>query len=132
MTERAFTPDEANAALGEVRPLAERMVAAKRALDQTEEQRDEAVRRIAGNGGGIAPRDLAELHEQVERAFAALGAAVDALQELGVLVKDLDTGLVDFPAVRDGEPVLLCWRLGEDEVAFWHGLEDGFAGRQPL
>ena len=49
-----------------------------------------------------------------------------------MLVKDLDTGLVDFPSARDGEDILLCWQLGEDEVACWHGHEDGFAGRRPL
>jgi hypothetical protein len=55
-----------------------------------------------------------------------------ALQELGLLVKDLDEGLVDFPALRGDEEVLLCWRLGEGEVAFWHSLDEGFAGRKPL
>ena len=53
-------------------------------------------------------------------------------QALGVLVKDLDRGLVDFPALRDGEEVLLCWQVGEGEIAYWHGLEEGFAGRKPL
>ena len=61
-----------------------------------------------------------------------LAAAIHAIQALGVLVKDLDSGLVDFPSVRDGEEILLCWRLGEDEVAWYHGPDDGFAGRQPL
>ena len=49
-----------------------------------------------------------------------------------MLVKDLDTGLVDFPALHEGEEVLLCWQLGEDEVAHWHGVDEGFAGRKPL
>ena len=53
-------------------------------------------------------------------------------QEIGLLVKDLDSGLVDFPSERDGRPVLLCWQLGEDEVAFRHGYEDGYAGRRPI
>jgi len=130
--ERTFTPDEANAALADVRPLAERMVEAKRALDEAQEQSDEAARSISGNGGGIPPAELAALHEQLEQRATELAALVDELLELGVQVKDLDSGLVDFPSLRDGEPVLLCWRLGEDEVAFWHGLEDGFAGRRPL
>jgi len=132
VAERNFTPDEANAALAEVRPLVERMVDAKGELDLAEERRDEASRHISGNGGGIQPRELASLQEAVDQAILELGKAIDAIQELGVVVKDIDTGLVDFPSVRDGEPVLLCWRLGEDEVAFWHRLEDGFAGRQPL
>jgi hypothetical protein len=132
MAVRTFTPEEANAALAEVRPLVERMVAAKRALDEAQERRDEVGRSISGNGGGIPPAELAELNEDVERTANALAEAVDEIHELGVLVKDFDTGLVDFPAVRDGQDVLLCWRLDEDEVAFWHRLEDGFAGRQPL
>jgi hypothetical protein len=57
---------------------------------------------------------------------------VEALQELGVAVKDLDRGLVDFPALRDGEEVLLCWQLGEEKVGYWHGVDEGFAGRREL
>ncbi len=132
MDERTFTPDEANAALADVRPLAEQMVGAKRAFDEAQEQSDDAARSISGNGGGIPPAELAALHEQLEQRTTELAAILDELHELGVQVKDLDSGLVDFPSLRNGERVLLCWRLGEDEVAFWHGLEDGFAGRQPL
>jgi hypothetical protein len=132
VADRTFTPDEANAALADVRPLAEQMVEAKRALDEAQEQSDDAVRSISGNGGGIPPAELAALHEKLEQRTTELAAIVDELHELGVQVKDLDSGLVDFPSRRAGEQVLLCWRLGEDEVAFWHGLEDGFAGRQPL
>jgi hypothetical protein len=57
---------------------------------------------------------------------------VNAIHGRGAIVKDLDSALLDFPALRGGEEILLCWRLGEDEVAHWHGLEEGFAGRQPL
>ena len=57
---------------------------------------------------------------------------VEEIQERGAIVKDLDAGLLDFPSIRDGVEVLLCWRLGEDEVGWWHGPEDGFAGRRRL
>jgi len=57
---------------------------------------------------------------------------VNAIHGHGAIVKDPDTGLVDFPAVREGEEILLCWQLGEEQVAHWHGLEEGFAGRRPL
>jgi hypothetical protein len=130
--DRIFTSEEANAALAEVRPLVEQMVAAKAALDRAQEERDRADASISGNGGGLSPQELAELHAVVDRCADALARAVDEIHTLGVLVKGLDTGLVDFPAVRDGEVVLLCWQLGEPEVAFWHGLDDGFAGRRPL
>jgi len=118
--------------LPRVRPLVERMVEAKRALDAAQAGADEVSERISGNGGGLPPARLAGVHDEVSRAATELARALDAIQELGVLVKDLDTGLVDFPSVRDGEEVLLCWRLGEDEVAYWHGYEDGFAGRRPI
>jgi hypothetical protein len=130
--ERFFTPEEANDALEVVRPLAERMVEARAALLRAQRQQAELVTRIASNGGGLAPSDVSEVAAEVERASRDLMGAVDELQGLGVLVKDLDRGLVDFPCVHRGRELLLCWELGEDEVAYWHGLEEGFAGRRPL
>ena len=132
MPPRVFTPDEANAALSELRPLVEAMVDGKRVLDEAQERRDDVAQRIAGNGGGIPPAELGALEAAVEDAAKTLAGTIGEVQAMGVLVKDLDTGLVDFPAKRGGEDILLCWQLGEDEVAFWHGLEDGYAGRQPL
>jgi hypothetical protein len=129
---RIFTPEEANRALADVRPLAERMVEHRRALSSAHARRAEALSSIAGNGGGMSPSELAELAQAVEQESAAVAECVRRIQRLGAQVKDLDTGLVDFPARRGEEEVLLCWRLGETEVAFWHGLEDGFAGRRPL
>jgi hypothetical protein len=130
--ERTFTPDEANEALEVVRPLVQRMVAARAALLHAQRQQAELVARIASNGGGLAPSDVAEAAAEVERASRELVGAVDELQELGVQVKDLDRGLVDFPCLHRGRVVLLCWELGEDEVAFWHGADEGYAGRRPL
>jgi hypothetical protein len=112
--------------------MVERLVDAKRAFDAAQERSDEVGRRIAGNGGALPPAELGELHDEVARLAEELAAALDGLDELGILVKDLDTGLVDFPSELDGEPVLLCWRLGEDEIAWYHGHDDGFAGRRPL
>jgi hypothetical protein len=130
--QRIFTPDEANAALTELQPLVEELVAAKRALDEAQERADEVSSRISGNGGGLPPAQLAEVHDLVSRRATALAKTLEQIQSLGVVVKDLDSGLVDFPSVRDGEDVLLCWQLGEDEVAFWHRYEDGYAGRRPI
>ena len=127
-----FTPDEANAALPELRLLVEEMVAAKRALDEAQERAEEVTARISGNGGGLPPAQLADVQELVSRRATVLARALERVQALGVIVKDLDSGLVDFPSVRDGEDVLLCWQLGEDEVAFWHRYEDGYAGRRPI
>jgi hypothetical protein len=129
---RHFTPEEANAALAEVRPLVEQMVAHRRAHVAALARQEELELRVRGNGGGIPPAELAETAAEVEREARELAQAIDAVVELGLQVKDIDEGLVDFPALRHGETVLLCWMLGEDHVAHWHTIEDGFAGRRPL
>jgi len=132
MGERHFTPEEANALLEQVRPVAESLVAHRRAFTVAAARRARLTQRISGNGGDFDPQEPSELDEQLQREAEAVAGAVEELQALGVVVKDLDRGLVDFPALRDGEEVLLCWQVGEGEVAYWHGLEEGFAGRKPL
>ena len=129
---RYFTRDEANALLPAVRTLAERMVAYRAGLEQAQARLGGYLEKIAGNGGGLPPAELAEAHEAVEREAGGIARCVEGIQELGGMVKDVGEGLVDFLARREGEDVLLCWRLGEDEIDHWHGLEEGFAGRKPL
>jgi hypothetical protein len=130
--QRSFTPEQANEALEVVRPLVERMVAARAAFAAAQGRQAELIGRIASNGGGLSPTDVSQAGAEVEQASRELVGVVDELEALGVLVKDLDRGLVDFPCVHRGRELLLCWELGEDEVAYWHGLEEGFAGRRPL
>ena len=129
---RHFTPEEANAALEQVRPLVEQMVAHRRAHVEALARQEELEGRIRGNGGGIPPAELAEAAAEVDRQARDLSRAIDDIVELGVEVKDLDEGLVDFPALHRGETVLLCWQLGEEEIGYWHSPQDGFAGRRPL
>jgi hypothetical protein len=132
VTARFFTADEANELLATVRPLVERMVECRRTLARTLAQRSRVSAIVSGNGGGLHPQAVARLEEEAASAADGVRRAVAALQELGVAVKDLDRGLVDFPALRDGEEVLLCWQLGEEQVGYWHGVDDGFAGRREL
>ena len=132
MAERHFTPEEANTLLEEVRPLAETLVAHRRAMAVTATRQARLVQRIAGNGGDFDPQEPRTLEEEFKREGEAVARCVEQLEALGVLVKDLDRGLVDFPALRGDEEVLLCWQVGEDEIAFWHGVDEGFAGRKPL
>ena len=83
-------------------------------------------------GGTFPP--LAELlrkKSEHDEAAERLVEIVNRIQETGVLVKDLDIGLVDFPSLLEGEEIYLCWKLGEDQIAFWHGIDEGFAGRKP-
>jgi hypothetical protein len=129
---RHFTPEEANAALAQIRPLVEQMIELRRSHVEALERQEELDGHIRGNGGGIPPAELADTAAEVERLERELAHAVDALVDLGVQVKDVDEGLVDFPSLRHGETVLLCWKAGEDDVGYWHTVEDGFAGRRPL
>jgi len=129
---RRFTPSEANEELREIRPLVEELVAHRREQQRLQAERQALARRIAGNGGGIHSNALAELEQAERRERVEIARRVNAVHERGAIVKDLDTGLVDFPARLAGEEVLLCWRLGEEQVAHWHGLEEGFAGRKLL
>jgi hypothetical protein len=129
---RHFTAEEANAALVEVRPLVEQMVEQRRLHVSALERQEELEGHIRGNGGGIPPAELAESAAEVERLERELAHVVDEITARGAEVKDLDEGLIDFPALWRGETVLLCWKLGEDEIGYWHPVEDGFAGRRPL
>jgi hypothetical protein len=132
VVDRYFTPEQANELLPTVRPLVEEMVGHRRALAVATVRHARIATKIAGNGGGVRPHEVDELQANIDAEAADVVRCATALQELGLLVKDLDEGLVDFPALRGEEEVLLCWRLGEKDVAFWHTAEDGFAGRKPL
>jgi hypothetical protein len=129
---RHFTPDEANAELVAVRPLVERMVEQRQRHVDALARQEELEGHIRGNGGGIPPAELAETAAEVERVARELAKTIDDIVAHGAEIKDLDEGLIDFPALRHGETVLLCWKLGEDEIRYWHTVEGGFAGRQEL
>jgi hypothetical protein len=122
MSDRRFTVDEANAALVDLVPLLESLRDAQRAMA---ERQDEVLSSATGNGGGSAGKEFLEASQEAGRATAEIDA-------LGIIVRDPETGLVDFPAERDDDEIFLCWRLGEDAVAWWHPVDSGFAGRQPL
>jgi hypothetical protein len=128
--DRTFTPAEANSALAEVRPLVERMVALRARLHELQGEQREVVQIIAGNGSGYAVSEART--DEFAAAAAEFESCLERLASLGVQVKDVDEGLVDFPSVRRGEDVLLCWRPGEDAVEWWHGPEEGFGGRKPI
>jgi hypothetical protein len=128
-----FTLDEAQSLLPVLESLLKRAVEAKRAAEEIEERMQALNRKIFLTGGLFV--DM----ERVRRRRAAYEAHVqqakDSLAEIdaiGVQIKDLETGLLDFPCLVDGETVLLCWKMGESRIEFWHTLEAGFRGRQPL
>jgi len=124
MAERLFSREEANSLLPTLRPLLERAREVSAVLADREKRRH--LRSVTvGNGGGAAAREMMAEGDELSRI-------VTEITRLGVVVRDPSTGLVDFPAEREGEPVYLCWRLEEGEVAHWHDRDSGFAGRQPL
>jgi hypothetical protein len=127
-----FTLEEANAAVTELRPVVERMVEHGRRLAAAQRSQTQLVTRIAGNGGDLQPSDLRELAETIQREADAIAACAEEINAAGAQIKSLEEGLLDFPSSRDGEDVLLCWKLGEDEIRYWHGVDEGFAGRKPL
>lgn len=127
------TVEEANRLLAEIRPLLERLRGQKREFDRLETRIE--VLAVATAGAAPENTDAVELRtcqDKRRRLGEAIGRAVTALHEKGVLVKDLDVGLCDFYSLAGDRLVFLCWKLGEPEVAHWHTLEGGFAGRRPL
>ncbi len=129
---RLFTPREANSALAEVRPIAERLVAVRARMRELAETQSENILAIGGNGVGYAAGGLNAAQGGLEQLAEEAAEAVRELDALGVVVKDLDLGLLDFPGLREGDEVELCWQVGEDAVAYWHPLEAGYRGRKPI
>ncbi|CAN5597543.1 DUF2203 domain-containing protein [soil metagenome] len=121
---RHYTLEEARALLSWV---AERLVSLRGARDRLGdgEARQALANGSSGNGGGSPGK-------QVSEAFLELRAGMADLDERDIVLRDLDRGLIDFPAMRDGREVYLCWIDGEPDIGFWHDLDAGYAGRQPL
>ena len=121
-TDRVFTVEDANGVLAELRDRLPRLRDARLGLIASSERITDAV---ASDGGGVAGSDWFRHQE-------TLKTEVEYLSDRGILLRDPDTGLIDFPAERDGEQVFLCWRLGEGDVEYYHGVRSGFGGRKPL
>jgi hypothetical protein len=132
MPPKFFTPEEANRLLPTIRPLLARLVAQRQEVRQHSQLLEEFRTRAGRDGGAMPGGKVSRALEEVGLLRAAIQGTAEQVLALGCQIKDLDVGLVDFPALRGREQVLLCWRLGEDRIRFWHGLQEGFAGRKPL
>ena len=130
---RFFTVEEANALVSTLQIEFGRIARARSALGPLIESLGgaEAAVAILHEGGEPPPGREAEA-ERLRATAAEITEAVERVNELGCLVKDLERGLVDFYAMQDGEAVLLCWQFGEPAVTHWHGVDEGFAGRKPI
>ena len=128
---KTFTLDEAHSLLPVLESLLKRAIESKSAAEEAESGLQDFVRKIYLSGGmrvdtAAAARQRAELDEQLKRAQESL----EEINAIGVQVKDLETGLLDFPCRVDDQVVLLCWRMGESAIEHWHTTEAGFDGRQ--
>lgn len=131
--ERRFTLEEAQQLLdSELRALAERMVEERARSRDLEGRWRKLVIAIGSNGGNMERPEVHDLQAAVQASHAELEEIVGKFTAEGVQVKDMDRGLIDFPAWVGGQDALLCWHVGEERIAFWHSPEDGFAGRKPL
>lgn len=122
--QRYFTYEQANALVRMIRPLMAEIQRLRQAILEKQPEVWPVVEKAAGNGGSREASLAA-------REFQRLDSLVREIQATGALIKDLNQGLVDFPAMRDGQEVYLCWKFGEDEIRFWHAIDRGFANRQP-
>lgn len=120
-----FTVEKANAALVLIRPLMGQLLEIRQAILEKQPDLEPILQKILGNGGS-------SLASEVAMEVAEMQDLVLQIQSTGALFKDLSSGLVDFLSKREGRDVFLCWRFGEDSVRYWHDLDAGFAGRQPV
>ena len=130
---KTFTLREARVLLPVLEGLLQSARDARRQVEAADEKLQQVVIRVLVMGGvQIDPIAMAALRAGRERQMQRLRDALGELNASGVQVKDLDQGLLDFPCLMNGRVVLLCWKLGEESIAWWHGTEEGFAGRKPL
>lgn len=122
---RLFTVEEANELLPVLREILQDVYRHREAMREKAPHLEPILKAAVTNGGG---REGSEYGVEAYKLYLA----VDRIRELGVLLKDLDMGLLDFPHERDGRVVFLCWREPEERVAYWHELEAGYQGRRPL
>jgi hypothetical protein len=131
MADKHFTLNEAQDLLLYIAPHLEQAREQKHALDKLEEELSRASAEIMVLGGSIPPRKkLAQTRLERDGLAAQLKESVSKVVETGCLIKDLDVGLVDFPAIVEGEEAYLCWKLGEERIEYWHRIHEGFAGRK--
>jgi hypothetical protein len=122
---RYFTLEEANSVVGFVRPMMKEILEIRQAILSRQPEVWTVVEKAAGNGGS-------KTASQLVQEFERLDMLVRQVQAAGAEIKDINSGLVDFLSLREGREVYLCWQFDEENIRFWHDLDTGFAGRQPI
>jgi len=130
---RYFTFELATRTLPRLEAALREAIDLRQDFQGAEQEIHAAQQRITMLGGSLAgSRGLMETRARREASLSLLKQVLEKLKEMGCLIKDLDTGLVDFPTLYRGDEVYLCWKLGETEIAWWHGVEEGFRGRKRI
>ncbi len=122
---RYFSLQEAKNTLQSVRGWMDEIQVIRGEILQHQPEIWSVMEKSAGNGGNPTL-------SRMVKTFDRLDALIHSIQDLGILIKDINTGLIDFPAIKDNHEVYLCWKYGEEDIEFWHEVADGFAGRQPI
>jgi hypothetical protein len=133
MADRHFEPAEVESLIPALTDIMGRVMAASTEADEVRGRLRAEQQRITMSGGGVLDQDGWRTgRERLGTLTRRLQAGLEEIGHLGGVPKDLGMGLVDFPHLRDGQEVNLCWKFGEREIRFWHGMNEGFAGRKPL
>jgi len=132
MAKQYFTVEEANALLPALRIILKSLNAHRQELEERQQTLEAIRQQAAGNGYRLGGDEFLRLKREAEFILEEYNSAIKKIEALGCLLKDLHIGLIDFPSLRDGREVLLCWKPDEAEVTHWHGLTEGFAGRKPI
>ena len=121
-----FSVDEANSAVAEISPVVQELVEIKNSIESKIPKIKPVLKKASSNGGGS--KALTDHMISINRMEELVGN----LNNTGCILKDINMGLIDFPHLKDGREVYLCWKLGEKKVSFWHEIDAGFAGRKPI
>ena len=132
MADRHYTREEAEAALSWVRDAIDSMRTATLELLDARTKLSALLEVIRSNGGSTHDEEVHDLRSRVEKFTEALRQPLEEFENREIVIRDLQRGLIDFPTRRDGREVYLCWLYGEERIDYWHELDTGFAGRQPL
>jgi hypothetical protein len=133
MAEKYFTLDEAQTLLPVLEGLLRAAVESKQTIEGVDSQFEELRQRIFVNGGmSVDILSLARRRAEKDKAVQRAKDTLAEIDSIGVQVKDLDTGLLDFPCVVEDQVILLCWKMGEKGITHWHGMAEGFKGRKPI
>jgi hypothetical protein len=133
MSDRTFTLDEAKMLLPVLESLLRAAISGKKLIEEVDAEMQEVAHQVFLRGGmHLNIVHLARRKAEREKAIQRVKDALAEIDAIGVQVKDLDIGLLDFPCEVEGQTVLLCWKLGEPDITHWHGVSEGFAGRKPI